>query len=132
MSLVTLWGEKRMWNTSVEGLEEYKKIVGQHGAYLLELAGQASSDVVKKMLARKKFQLEDHRSHYAQIDVSSYPNVVVSRLADMQGVERTILADINLYDAPIDEKKAVDAELKLCEDIIKAKEKERGLSGAQK
>lgn len=108
-------------------LNELKKLresISQDIPKLQALLVFIESEHGKEVIGRLKSHLEDIRDSYMSIDCTTHPNVVVAKLASMAGAEREVRDLLDMYENPIKRKKELDAQLAICDDVIRDKERD--------
>jgi hypothetical protein len=81
-----------------------------------------NSEAVKTLVAELEARLGYVRASYLGIDTAGFPNVVMSSLASLQGQEREIHVQIEMWKNARDAKKRLDDEMHLCEKAIMDKD----------
>ena len=82
----------------------------------------SDSDAAKTLVGELEARLGQVRSAYLAIDATSFPTAVVAHLESLQGQEREIGIQIEMWKNSRDAKKRLDEELLMCENVLKDKD----------
>ena len=113
---------------SVEELKEIKRKLLLSRSEAQRVATETTSPLGRRMLDRKKLELESLRKRYLDIDTTQDQQSVVLALAVTQSYEKQVLSDIAYFNEPEKLIEGLDRDISLCNDAIEARENTDRLS----
>jgi hypothetical protein len=120
--------KRRMHAEGIEALREHRLQLLADSKQLRDTAAVSTSKEVEILLKSLKERLESVRSGYLMIPSDIEPHKVVALLSRVQGQEKEIRAQLDMWENAKDRKKGIDETLRICEEVIAEKESKQTFS----
>lgn len=113
---------REMMRWPMDRLRAHRQSLIDSNEVVRNRAAVASDDTLKIIVGGLKERLAAIRSTYVTVAASASPNVVVASLAALQGQEREVDVQLNIWEGAKERKKTLDDSLRICEEVIAEKQ----------
>jgi len=103
---------------TTEQLEHHLSLLGEERKVLASKLKVVSTPAHKHLVADYKAQLQSIKDQYVLIKVGEHPTKVCAVLSKLQGREEELHRQLHRWTGTKDVVNTLDAEVKLCEDIL--------------